>query len=597
MFISWNSGQSCVCGGGGTVKTYGRIYLNGNGHWHIEAEPHILLRLRRVFERVSKGQFGTVMLANTPENSRDLEWFIQRYPLIVEDAEALASSARFHRDTITNLETILAADYKAKAHELALPLRNYQGQAVDLYLANKYLLLADDVGIGKTAVGIGSLTDPRTLPAVVVTLTHLPAQWRNELRDFAPGLKVHVVKKGTPGKPQDRGVLDADVIVLNYHKLAGWAETLGGRTKSIIFDEIQELRHNGSAKYGAALHIAQFAEFRLGLSATPIYNYGGEFWNIANILQKDCIGTHPEFMREWIIGSDQKPIIRDPKAFGSYLREQCIMLRRTRRDVGRELPDLTRVPHTIDCDARKLNEIQDSATELAKLILDRAAPKQERFTAGGQFDMVMRQATGIAKAPYVADFVRMLVDTGEQVILCGWHREVYTIWANMLKDVGIAWFTGSESVSAKEASKKAFESGMARVMFMSLRAGQGLDGLQHCCRTIVFGELDWSPGIHEQCIGRIYRDGQPDPVAAYFLIADDGADPFIADVLGVKREQVEGIRSPDRPLIQKLESGGPRVREMAEMFLTKRGKAHNGTNRIAEQQMAHQTHLLEPVLG
>jgi hypothetical protein len=49
---------------------------------------------------------------------------------------------------------------------------------------------------------------------------------------------------------------------------------------------------------------------------------------------------------------------------------------------------------------------------------------------------LLRQATGIAKAPFVADFVRLLVESGEKVLLYGWHREVYSIWRDKLKDLG-----------------------------------------------------------------------------------------------------------------------------------------------------------------
>ena len=43
-----------------------------------------------------------------------------------------------------------------------------------------------------------------------------------------------------------------------------------------------------------------------------------------------------------------------------------------------------------------------------------------------------------------------------------------------------------------------FIDGDARVLMMSLRSGAGLDGLQEVSHTAVFGELDWSPGVHRQ---------------------------------------------------------------------------------------------------
>ena len=108
---------------------------------------------------------------------------------------------------------------------------------------------------------------------------------------------------------------------------------------------------------------------------------------------------------------------------------------------------------------------------------------------------------------------------------------------------------------------------------MSLRAGAGVDGLQHHARTVVFGELDWSPGVHEQCIGRIHRDQQSDPVVAYFLIADSGSDPIVADVLGLKREQVERVRDPDGDLVEQLAVDPNHIKRLAEQFLERKGRA------------------------
>lgn len=83
-----------------------------------------------------------------------------------------------------------------------------------------------------------------------------------------------------------------------------------------MFDEIQELRTGyTSQKYSAAKLISDQAELRLGLSATPIYNYGDEFYNIIEILRPDSLGTATEFAREWC--SHEKRI-NDPKAFGMF---------------------------------------------------------------------------------------------------------------------------------------------------------------------------------------------------------------------------------------------------------------------------------------
>ena len=132
------------------------------------------------------------------------------------------------------------------------------------------------------------------------------------------------------------------------------------------------------------------------------------------------------------------------------------------------------------------------------------------------------------------------------------------------------FYTGSETVAEKEAAVAHFTTGRARVLVISLRSGAGLDGLQHVCRTVVYGELDWSPGVHEQGTGRVYRDGQPDPVSAYYLLSDSGSDPVIADVLGLKRAQMEGMRDPSAALIEDLAVDEDRIRKLAADVLKRR---------------------------
>jgi SNF2 family DNA or RNA helicase len=344
--------------------------------------------------------------------------------------------------------------------------------------------------------------------------------------------------------------------------------------KSVIFDECQELRHDGSLKYKAAQHVASHVKWRLGLSATPIYNYGGEIFNVVNVLQPDVLGTREEFNREWCTHAYGKDSIKDPKAFGTYARDEGIMLRRTRQQVRRELPAITVVPHTIDTDVTVLERLEGKAIELAKTIMKQNQSfKGEKMQAAGEFDMRMRQATGISKAPFVAEFVKFLIENdNEKVILFGWHREVYEIWLERLAQFNPVMYTGSETPAQKEASKKAFIYGDSKVMMMSLRSGQGTDGLQDVAHVVVFGELDWSPGVHEQNIGRVWRDGQDEPVVVYYLVSEHGSDPIVQDVLGLKTQQITGLRDPNQDLVTKLQVvQADYIKKLAEKFLSDRG--------------------------
>jgi SNF2 family DNA or RNA helicase len=539
-----------------------------DGQFTITCLPHVAIKLRRVFPGAQRQRAGMFKLAASPANAFELDWFRQRYPLDIDEG----CTARFRqlinieKRKLASLEEVSRTDYTPREFELALPPRVYQREAADRALRTRQILIADDLGVGKTVSALCALAAADTLPAIIVTMTHLTRQWEGELARFLPALSVHRAMKGTPPPAWKKKPIKAkawgkpcrvrvpDVVVISYSKLDGWVETLAVYGRTIIFDEVQELRISDSKKYEAAAKLAAACDMRIGLSATPIYNYGSEMYSVMDVLAPGALGSWREFSQEWCSGeaadgavTDRRKVcVSDPDALGTYLRETGLMIRRTRRDVGRELPALTVVRHVVDFDPSRINETAADIAELARRVLERSGSSLERMKWSGEIDWRMRQATGIGKAAGVADFVRLLVESGERVLLGGWHHEVYSVWRGLFEKFGITFtmFTGEESETEKEAAARAFIDGKVQVLIMSVRSGAGLDGLQKVCRTVVVGELDWSPQVIRQFIGRAHRDGQGEPTAAYILVSEEGSDPVIADVLGVKEAQAQGIRDP-----------------------------------------------------
>jgi superfamily II DNA or RNA helicase len=553
-------------------RTFGRLVLDPKmNEWVLAVEPHVAMYARRLFERLRRSS-GELRVENTPTVCRDLEWFIQRFPLDVETPEALRRGVVTHRERVLRLDQILDAGVATRRFRFAqgFEARDYQARAAVLAVEARSLLLGDDVGLGKTVTAIAMLMNPATRPALVVVKPHLASQWLSELAKFGPDLLCHVIKATKPYEiPRGLDGRRPEVLIASYNKLAGWRDYLSGRVRTVIFDEVQELRHAGTDKFAAASQIASAADYRLGLSATPIYNYGDEIFNVYEIIAPGSLGRKEEFAREWL---RHGKMVHDPQALGSWLREQHLFLRRTRREVGRELPPVSKVAYEIDADKKALDDVGATARDLARIILNGSEKRNAAWEASGQFEELIRQATGVAKAPHVAAFVEMILESGERAVLFGWHRAVYEIWLSKLAKFYPAMYTGSETPAEKEDAKKRFLSGKTNLLIMSLRSGAGIDGLQKVCRTAVFGELDWSAGVIEQCIGRIDRDGQPDPVTAYFLVSSVGSDPIVSRVLGLKREQLEGIRDPAaEPGLERL-VGGKDVKALARAFLAQQGR-------------------------
>lgn len=562
------------------LKTFGTIYFDAErSRWMMtDVTPHVAMRIKNIFKGIPV--YAVVFsFPDTPEMALDLEWFMQRYPMDIskKDREYLEKVKIIRLEDLASMERIALPEYIGQTFKLNGELRHYQSRFVELFLKSKRILLADDVGLGKTAQAIGAFTQPRTLPAAVVVQTHLPVQWREEISKFLPNANVHIIK-GT----QPYHLPMAEIYIFKYSCLAGWSSYFIQRIfKTAIFDEVQELRRSESQKYQGAKVLSSSVEYCAGLSATPIYNYGGEIFCVMDVIKDGCLGQEEEFLREWCIG--EKHRVAAPKALGAFLRDNFLMVRRDRKMVGRELPEVNTVVHTVDTDEKAIANIEQLAKALAMKVTSGSSSFIEKGEAARELDLLLRQATGVGKARYVADYVKILLDNGESVLLAGWHRAVYDIWNRELAEYKPLMYTGSESPAQKENSKKSFMAGESNLMFISLRSGVGLDGLQKRCSIVVFGELDWSPKVHEQVIGRLNRDGQTDQVTSIYLISDDGSDPVIVDMLGLKASQSKDILDPDSAVTsQKTDES--RVKILAERFLEKRWKPGQSGELLLEGQ-------------
>lgn len=525
-----------------TKESYGTIQFNSHSkQWVIDAEPHVRAKMRRLFMAADRATSHFIYLDSTDATARELEWVMQRYPLTFLEpmhAKLLRMASSAHKDVEFQAFQIRSGAVNLPPPKLTTPLREYQTIAYQLLRAVGGLMCADEMGLGKTAVGAAVAAFSR--PAVIVCPTHMQMQWRKQLKKFCAELRVETAPSMAP-----RQLGPWDVFIVPYSKLSGWSDALAGMATCVVFDEMHELRKMDAGKRAAACRIAEGCAFRLGLTGTPIYNYGDEIFSTMDILRPGCLGTRDEFLREWCspIGND-KYLVNDAPALRAYLIDNGLMIRRTRTDVGRQLPPVTKIKHLVPYDEHVLEGLKEEALQLAETILRSSTEFTEKGQAARILDGKLRRATGLAKAPHVAQLVAEFVREGQKVVMGAWHREVYEVLMQRFRMMQIPhWlYTGSESTTQKNKNFEAFtalEGG--GVFIMSNRSGAGLDGLQHCCNHVVYAELDWSPGPHDQLSARVARDGQENGVSIIYCVVEAGSDPVVASVLGLKDEQSQGI--------------------------------------------------------
>lgn len=558
-------------------RPYGKLTFQA-GTWVMSGiEPHVALRLKMTFQGIEKSQTKVFSFKDAPPMCADLDWFLNRYPMEMSDGDR--ARLRLGRQTFERLrdevETILLPDWTPAAGAMFRPdkaLYQFQAQAAELTRKLGRLLLMDDLGLGKTVSALGVLAGSETLPAAIIVQAHLPKQWVEEFIKKFTYLRAHIIGSTTPYT-----LPPADVYIFRYSNIHGWTDVAAkGYFKAVIFDEVQELRNGrGTSKGRAAWVFAKNAQLRMGLSGTPVVNYGGEIFQVMEFIAPGALGSWDDFLREWCHYDGRRWVVDEPDALGTYLREMQLVLRRE----GSNEP-VNVLPIEVEYDETVVAAEENLTRALAIKVL--SGSFTERGQAARELDIQARRITGLAKAKYVAAYVRILIKSGTPVLLAGWHRDVYDVWLEELAEFKPVMYTGSETSKQKDQAKEDFISGKTDLMIISLRSGAGIDGLQTRCCTVVLGELDWSQKVHEQVIGRVNRPGQTQPVTAIYLHANGGSDPLVLGIIGVKASQARGIVDPLKG-VTTIHSDESRFRQLAKAFL---GDGFESTGGVAPEAIA-----------
>src|SRR5690606_36802789 len=160
-------------------------------------------------------------------------------------------------------------------------LRDYQREGVAFLLDRSAwapgVCLADEMDLGKTVQAIALLEARAHLgPALVVAPTSLGDNWANELRRFAPALRV-ALHRGADRPERLDDLTPGAVVIVSYDVLyRDQARLEGCRFATQIVDEAQVIKNLATRRARAVAAVD--ADYRVALTGTPIENLLGDLY-------------------------------------------------------------------------------------------------------------------------------------------------------------------------------------------------------------------------------------------------------------------------------------------------------------------------------
>lgn len=421
------------------------------------------------------------------------------------------------------------------------------------------ILNADEQGLGKTLQTLSFLAwmsasiekgHAENRPILIVAPTSLLRNWEAEIKaHILPGTWDEPVRLYGPELRQWRrievrgrdiqdgrarldltGLYEGNrprVAITTYQTLANYAVSFAENAFSVaVFDEIQNLKNPATLRANAAKAVN--ADFRIGLTGTPVENATRDIWAVMDQLFPGLLGSLADFRLAFDV----------PKAANMRALHQAIFqprngypqlgLRRTKQEAATELPTKTRILHPRimpAIQALRYDEARKPGQTLFGLLHHiRRTSLHPGLIEGEAPESFTESSARIVAAMDILSWIR---GKQERALVFVENRDVQQWFAELLKvEFGLQRvdiINGATPISRRQEITGRFQRHLDKdggfdVLVMGPRAaGTGLT--LTAANHVVHLTRWWNPAVEEQCNDRVHRIGQTRPVTVHIPLA------------------------------------------------------------------------------
>ncbi|ACP24375.1 superfamily II DNA/RNA helicase and SNF2 family-related protein [Sinorhizobium fredii NGR234] len=422
------------------------------------------------------------------------------------------------------------------------------------------VLNADEQGLGKTLQTLSFVAWLRAemdagavphRPFLVVAPTSLLLNWEAEidrhLSAQALGIPVRLYgshlaefkKEGLSGQDIREGeaLLDLDkirslengapVVITTYQTLANFAISLMDLQCAVaIFDEIQFVKNPVTMRAKAAKSLN--ADFRIGLTGTPIENATKDLWALMDQLFPGALGALAQFKRVFGLPTEENMSALHHALFSGQHERPPLALRRLKTDAAPGLPTKVRILHPREMSEPQMLRYDEARRKggmmLALLHHIRRISLHPGLLEGETTEEFSASA---ARVDAAMDILRHIKSKGERALVFVENRDVQAWFAEVVRlefnlDT-VMIINGDTTIDARKEITDRFQRHLTNdggfdVLVLGPRAaGTGLT--LTAANHVIHLSRWWNPAVEEQCNDRTHRIGQTKPVTVHIPLA------------------------------------------------------------------------------
>lgn len=234
----------------------------------------------------------------------------------------------------------------------------FQEEAVKAMLDIAHLLVAFEMGLGKTVITVAVIEDllerSEVATGLVIVPSSLKYQWKRMIDQFTTGATVLVID----GDPETRRKQYAqaqtgtwDYVICNYEQIVNdWLQVKKIPMDYVVVDECTAIK-SFRAKRARRIKKLQ-PPYRFGLSGQPLENKPEEVYSIMEWIEPDHLGRFDTFDRSFIVRNAWgKPLrYRNLPTLHHRLSNRMVRKRRDDPEVRDQLPKVTEQVVLVDFD-------------------------------------------------------------------------------------------------------------------------------------------------------------------------------------------------------------------------------------------------------
>jgi len=399
------------------------------------------------------------------------------------------------------------------------------------------VLICDGVGVGKTisaAYAILYLLRRSGKPCGVLCPPALLSKWMFELKSKFGITPLPVRSKDDLTTARDESKnkgRSSNVYIISNSLVIGTHTYEYPAFCLVVFDEVHNYRNSETQMHRGALELSKAAEWRIGLTATPINNSLNDLVSELSLLMPDFAWEDVQATTEdlWRTAREKLTSALVTRFLKEKLGIHFAAHRVTWERVSYPIEYATRVRALV----RSIESSQSSFDAITYYRLAASSPA------------AFYKAMGLRREsephdPKLEVLRRALADPSIEhwLVFCEF-KETVDYLSRMITERDVFTMTGETPIFERESTLDAFSKAHDSVLIMTSVGSEGLD--MQFAQGIINYDLHWNPMKLEQRIGRIDRVGQEKTwIRIVNILVEGSIDERVLSVINKKLAAISG---------------------------------------------------------